>query len=122
MRREVVRWRFGILVCLLLVGALVLAGCGQATPIGNQSPPRTEEPAPSPPTSPSPPRTCCRVCRTGKPCGDSCIASNKTCRTPGGCACSASILEELEGEGLAVASCGIVVVDVEAGSNDILEW
>jgi hypothetical protein len=31
---------------------------------------------------------CCRVCRTGQPCGDSCIAKNKTCRTPGGCACA----------------------------------
>ena len=32
-------------------------------------------------------RGCCRVCRTGKPCGNSCIARNKTCRTFGGCAC-----------------------------------
>jgi beta-lactamase superfamily II metal-dependent hydrolase len=36
----------------------------------------------------SPPPTCCRVCTTGKPCGNSCIASNLTCHQPPGCACS----------------------------------
>lgn len=30
---------------------------------------------------------CCKVCTNSKPCGDSCIAYSKTCRTPGGCAC-----------------------------------
>lgn len=30
---------------------------------------------------------CCRHCASGKPCGDSCIAANKECHTPGGCAC-----------------------------------
>jgi hypothetical protein len=30
---------------------------------------------------------CCRYCDAGKPCGDSCIARNKTCRKPRGCAC-----------------------------------
>lgn len=34
-----------------------------------------------------PPRTCCRVCTTGKPCGDTCIARNLTCRSGRGCAC-----------------------------------
>jgi hypothetical protein len=32
--------------------------------------------------------SCCRVCRTGKPCGNSCIAVEKTCDTVGGCACA----------------------------------
>lgn len=32
--------------------------------------------------------SCCRVCRTGKACGDTCIARNETCRTSGGCACN----------------------------------
>lgn len=36
-------------------------------------------------------RGCCRVCTTGKPCGNTCIARNLTCRTPGGCACYGSI-------------------------------
>ena len=30
---------------------------------------------------------CCRVCKKGKPCGNSCIARNKTCRVGPGCAC-----------------------------------
>lgn len=32
-------------------------------------------------------RECCRYCDTGKPCGDSCIARNKTCHKGPGCAC-----------------------------------
>lgn len=32
-------------------------------------------------------RTCCRVCTTGKPCGNSCISRSYTCRQPPGCAC-----------------------------------
>lgn len=32
---------------------------------------------------------CCRVCRTGKPCGDSCIAKDKRCTKSPGCACEA---------------------------------
>jgi hypothetical protein len=36
----------------------------------------------------APPSTgCCKVCRTGKACGDSCIAANKTCHKGRGCAC-----------------------------------
>lgn len=31
---------------------------------------------------------CCRVCRTGKPCGNTCISRSDTCRTSGGCACA----------------------------------
>lgn len=31
---------------------------------------------------------CCRVCRAGKACGNSCISRNKTCRSPPGCACN----------------------------------
>ena len=30
---------------------------------------------------------CCKTCRKGKACGDSCIARAKTCRKPPGCAC-----------------------------------
>lgn len=33
------------------------------------------------------PAACCRTCRKGKACGDSCISKSKTCRTPPGCAC-----------------------------------
>lgn len=38
-------------------------------------------------TSTPPPSRCCRVCSTGKPCGDSCISRTSTCRVGGGCAC-----------------------------------
>lgn len=31
---------------------------------------------------------CCKVCRTGKACGDTCIARDQTCNTPAGCACN----------------------------------
>lgn len=31
--------------------------------------------------------SCCKVCRTGKACGDSCIAQYKTCHKAPGCAC-----------------------------------
>lgn len=30
---------------------------------------------------------CCKVCSKGKACGNSCIARNKTCHQPRGCAC-----------------------------------
>jgi beta-lactamase superfamily II metal-dependent hydrolase len=35
------------------------------------------------------PRTCCQFCRSGKPCGDACIATKATCSKPNGCACAA---------------------------------
>jgi len=31
--------------------------------------------------------SCCRICRKGKACGNSCIARNRTCHQPPGCAC-----------------------------------
>jgi hypothetical protein len=30
---------------------------------------------------------CCKVCKAGKPCGDSCIAKTSKCTKPKGCAC-----------------------------------
>ena len=35
----------------------------------------------------SPEGACCKVCRKGKACGDSCIARDRVCRQPPGCAC-----------------------------------
>jgi hypothetical protein len=34
------------------------------------------------------PSTCCKICRTGTACGDSCIARDRTCHQPTGCACN----------------------------------
>ncbi|CAG0988154.1 hypothetical protein PLCT2_02309 [Planctomycetaceae bacterium] len=39
-----------------------------------------------PPSSGS--RGCCKICTTGKACGDSCISRNKTCHKGPGCACN----------------------------------
>lgn len=33
-------------------------------------------------------QSCCKVCKAGKACGNSCIAKNKTCHQPKGCACN----------------------------------
>lgn len=33
-------------------------------------------------------QSCCKHCTSGKPCGDSCIARNKTCHSGRGCACA----------------------------------
>lgn len=42
--------------------------------------------APPPPQQPA--RSCCKICTTGKACGNSCISRNKTCHQPAGCACN----------------------------------
>ena len=42
----------------------------------------------APPVAPAAPtRSCTRVCRTGKACGNTCIARTATCRQPPGTAC-----------------------------------
>lgn len=33
------------------------------------------------------PAYCCKVCTTGKACGDTCISRDKVCRVGPGCAC-----------------------------------
>ncbi|MDC0721287.1 hypothetical protein [Nannocystis bainbridge] len=45
------------------------------------------EPEPEPEPEASPAGACCRMCHKGKACGNTCIARDKTCRTPPGCAC-----------------------------------
>lgn len=53
---------------------------------------RTDPPAvnPSPPQQ-QPAQACCRMCRRGKACGDSCINRSYTCHKGPGCACNAEI-------------------------------
>ena len=41
---------------------------------------------PTTPTNPT--NSCCKVCRTGKACGDSCISKSNTCNKGSGCACN----------------------------------
>lgn len=38
--------------------------------------------------SPQPSTGCCKICTTGKACGDSCISRNYTCHKGPGCACN----------------------------------
>lgn len=57
---------------------------GTATP--TPTPRVTPRPTPRPTTTRAP--SCCRVCTTGKACGDSCIARSLTCHQPPGCACN----------------------------------
>lgn len=46
---------------------------------------------PSQPAAGDTPATgCCRVCTTGKACGDGCISKSYTCHQPPGCACNAN--------------------------------
>jgi hypothetical protein len=49
----------------------------------------TPSPAPSQSTTQPPATTCCKVCTTGKACGNSCISRAYTCHQPPGCACDA---------------------------------
>jgi hypothetical protein len=39
-------------------------------------------------------QACCKVCRKGKACGDSCIAKENLCTKPKGCACDAAPLPQ----------------------------
>ena len=66
----------------------------QAAPSTPQATPDRVQPTPTR-------RACCRICRTGKACGDSCISRSYTCRQPPGCACNG----DEAGAGLAAASC-----------------
>lgn len=33
-------------------------------------------------------QTCCKICKKGKACGDTCIAESSRCSKPSGCACN----------------------------------
>lgn len=52
----------------------------RSTPVA--APPHQESP---PPFAPS--RACCRTCRAGKACGNTCIARERVCHAAPGCAC-----------------------------------
>ena len=51
------------------------------------TPTLTYSPQPTPVPQPTR-RACCKICRKGKACGDSCISRDKTCHQPPGCACN----------------------------------
>ena len=65
--------------------ALALCQAGRFPPLPQaQAKPRagSNEPAETPAE-----RSCCRTCKSGKACGDSCIARTSNCTKPPGCAC-----------------------------------
>jgi hypothetical protein len=45
-------------------------------------------------TRPALQKECCRICTKGKACGDSCIARDKVCHQPPGCACNGRSAEQ----------------------------
>jgi hypothetical protein len=51
--------------------------------------PQNNQTQPTISSAPSGNQTCCKVCSSGKACGDSCISKSKTCTKPPGCACQA---------------------------------
>jgi len=57
---------------LLLAWVMVITGCGE----GEKAPSESGQ------------VSCCKVCKTGKACGDSCISTSKTCSKGQGCACN----------------------------------
>ena len=62
----------------------------QSDPAGNvRLRPFVADSAPSARPRATPARDCCRVCTTGKACGNSCISRAYTCRQPPGCASDA---------------------------------
>jgi uncharacterized protein YraI len=58
----------------------------EATAIPSQPPVVVEQPASTATSAPA--VACCKVCRAGKACGDSCISADKTCDKAPGCACN----------------------------------
>lgn len=68
------RWR---LTAVLLATVLVTAGAPVCGPILSGSS-----------SSLAAQRRCCKVCKQGKACGDTCIAKSKKCSKTTGCACN----------------------------------
>lgn len=94
--RSAVRRLFAFALMVSLAGALTLAAAPALA---------DEAPAPAPAQSTAPvllslldagpitsggyvARQCCKICRKGKACGNSCINRAYTCHRPPGCACN----------------------------------
>jgi hypothetical protein len=69
--------------------ALALCEAGQIPPLPQKTTAEIQPPI-SEPAPESLVQTCCKVCRKGKACGDTCIARDKTCSVEPGCACDGS--------------------------------
>ena len=76
----------GALVCNAPEDGQYADTCGQRPwEVGNEG----EAPDPDPE-----PGQCCKICRTSKACGDTCIPQTSTCSAEPGCACNESDLPE----------------------------
>lgn len=74
------------LLCLaILLPAAVLAG---ATPQPGSPPTEARQICITVDGTASSAQRCCKVCKKGKACGDTCIAKEKTCHKGAGCACN----------------------------------
>lgn len=78
------------------------------------SPPQTA-PAPAPPVT----RNCCRICTTGKACGDSCINRSFNCYRGVGCACDARDLDRPPTSGSLVS---VIAADDTTLLMTLEEW
>ena len=66
-------------------GEAKAAGWRRAGPSAFKMPRSNTEKSPA---MSEPAKTCCKVCRKGQACGNSCISRRHTCRKPAGCACN----------------------------------
>ncbi len=77
------------IICAALIALGVLAAGPAGAADERSMPPRSWQTLlPEPPSAVL--AACCKTCRKGKACGDSCISRAKTCRKPPGCACDAT--------------------------------
>jgi len=74
-----------------LFGLLTIALLGFATAPGLALEPSSVDVAEAAATEEAP-RECCKICRKGKACGDTCISRDRNCNEPPGCACNESDL------------------------------
>jgi hypothetical protein len=78
---EIVR-RFVMFLPIIVVAGLVTPQLPAA--LSDLLPPPAVDQSPIP----TPVQGCCKHCRKGKACGDSCIARDETCHAGSGCACN----------------------------------
>lgn len=80
----------------IALGAVLAVGVAPSPHVGVQSSEGVETALE---TVESSARACCKICRKGKACGDSCIARHLTCHKPRGCACNGALsLDEVDGD------------------------
>jgi len=91
-RRVTVPGASGWVAARYLVETPPRTGNARSRPAATAAPkapsPTLARPAPVRRAIETAPSACCKVCRKGKPCGNSCIARDRRCRKGPGCACA----------------------------------